>query len=144
MQETTQPPTPLDLKTYIHDDIPAQETWLDCAIADGGRLRVVLLAAEPQAAITLLARARSIAQALAAHRNAALHFLWRAGRDNGDPEDAPAAFLEHFEPSDLVVSTDGGYVLHLATRDATWFMDGYWPSVQFAVDDVPIAWVCES
>lgn len=29
-------------------------------------------------------------------------------------------------------------------RDATWFMDGYWPSVQFAVDDMPIAWVCES
>ncbi|MFY4257326.1 hypothetical protein ACOTCG_06990 [Achromobacter xylosoxidans] len=60
-----------------------------------------------------------IAQALAAHRNAAL-------------------------PSELVVSTDVGYVLHLAARDATWFMDGYWPLVQFAVDDVPIAWVCES
>ncbi|PQZ56100.1 hypothetical protein CQ050_28880 [Achromobacter sp. MYb9] len=30
------------------------------------------------------------------------------------------------------------------TRGATWFMDGYWPSVQFAVDDMPIAWVCES
>ena len=55
-----------------------------------------------------------------------------------------AAFLEHFVPSDLVVSTDGRYVLHLAVRDATWFMDGYWPSVRFAVDDVPIAWVCES
>jgi len=135
---------PLDLKTYTHDGIPAQETWLDCAIADGGRLRLVLLAADPQAAMPLLARARSIAQALAAHRNAALHFLWRAGRDSEDPEDAPAAFLEHFVPSDLVVSTDGGYVLHLAARDATWFMDGYWPSVQFAVDDVPIAWVCES
>lgn len=133
-----------DLKAFIHDDIPAQETWLDCATADGGRLRVVLLAADPQAAVPLLARARSIAHALASHRNAALRFLWRAGRDSGDPENPPAAFLEHLEPSDLVVSTDGGYVLHLAPRDATRFMDGYWPSVQFAVDDEPIAWVCES
>lgn len=144
MQQPTQPHMPSDLKAYIHDDIPAQETWLDCATADGGRLRLVLLAADPQAAAPLLAQARSIAQALAANRNAALQFLWRAGRDSGDPEDPPATFLEHFVPSDLVVSTDGGYVLHLAPRDATWFMDGYWPSVQFAVDDVPIAWVCES
>ena len=81
---------------------------------------------------------------LAAHRNAALHFLRRAGRDSGEPGDPPAAFLEHFVPSDLVVSTVGGYVPHLAARDATWFMDGYWPSMQFAADDVPIAWVCES
>jgi len=55
--------------------------------------------------------------------------------------------LQHtpiFAPSDLVTSTDGGYVLHQAARDVTWSIDGYWPSVQFAVDDVPIAWVCES
>lgn len=135
---------PPDLKPYTHDDIPAQETWLDCATADGGRLRVVLLAADPQAAVPLLARARVIAEALTAHHNAALHFLWHAGRDSGDPDDPPAAFLEHFVPSDLVVSADGGYVLHLATRDATWFMEGYWPAVEFAVDDVPIGWGCES
>ncbi|WP_165359154.1 hypothetical protein [Achromobacter agilis] len=41
-------------------------------------------------------------------------------------------------------TADGGYVLHLAPRDATWFMDGYWPSVHFAVDGLPTAWVCES
>ena len=46
---------PPGLKAYTHDGIPAQETWLDCAIADGGRLRVVLLAADPQAAVPLLA-----------------------------------------------------------------------------------------
>nr|WP_314355414.1 hypothetical protein [uncultured Achromobacter sp.] len=135
---------PPDLKAYTHDDIPAHETWLHGATADGGRLRMVLLAADPQAAAPLLARARSTAQVLAAHRNAALHFLWRAGRDSGEPDDPPAAFFEHFVPSDLAVSTDGGYVPHLAARDATWFMDGYWPSMQFAEDDVPIAWVCES
>ena len=110
---------PPDLKAYTHDDIPAHETWLHSATADGGRLRMVLLAADPQAAAPLLARARSIAQLLAAHRNAALHFLWRAGRDGGEPDDPPAAFLEHFVPSDLVVSTVGGYVPHLAARDAT-------------------------
>jgi len=36
------------LTAYTHDDIPAQETWLDCATADGGRLRVVWLTADPQ------------------------------------------------------------------------------------------------
>ncbi|WP_242702654.1 MULTISPECIES: hypothetical protein [Achromobacter] len=73
--------------------MPAQETWLDCAIADGGRLRVMLLAADPRAAAPLLAQARSIAHALAMHRDAALHFLWHAGRDSGDPEDPHATFL---------------------------------------------------
>lgn len=144
MQQPTQPHIPPDLKAYTHDDIPAQETWLDCATADQGRLRVVLLAADPQAAAPLLARARSIVRGLAAHRNAALHFLWRAERDSGEPEDPPTAFLEHFLPSDLVVSADGGYLLHLTPHDATWFMDGYWPSVSFGADDVPLAWVCES
>lgn len=53
---------PPDLKAYTHDDLPAHETWLHSATADGGRLRMVLLAADPQAAAPLLARARSIAQ----------------------------------------------------------------------------------
>lgn len=132
------------MQPCTHDDMPAQETWLDCATADGGRLRVVLLAADPQAAAPLLARARSIAHALAMHRDAALRFLWDAGRDSGDPEDPPATFLENFTPSDLIVASDRGYVLHLAPRDATWFMEGYWPSVRFAVDDRPADWVCES
>ncbi|MBD9472332.1 hypothetical protein IB268_05410 [Achromobacter sp. ACM01] len=132
------------MRPYTHDHMPAQETWLDCATADGGRLRVVLLAADQQAAAPLLARARSIAQALATHRDAALQFLWQAGRDTGDPEDPPVTFLEHFTPSDLIVAADGGYVLHLAPRDATWFMDGYWPAVRFAADDRPADWICES
>lgn len=84
---------PPDLKAYTHDDIPAQETWLDCAAADGGRLRVVLLAADPQAAASLLARASSIAQSLATHCNAALHFPWRAGRDSGDPKNVLGAAM---------------------------------------------------
>jgi hypothetical protein len=132
------------MQPYIHDNQPAQETWLDCVTADGGRLRVVLLAADPLAATPLLVRARAIAQALARRRDAALHFLWHAGRDSGDPEDPPATFLEHFTPSDLIVMADGGYVLHLAPRDATWFMDGYWPAVRFAADDQPTDWFCES
>lgn len=132
------------MQPYTHDNMPAQETWLDCATADGGRLRVVLLAADPQAAAPLLARARSIAQALATHRDAALQFLWQAGRDRGDPEDPPATFLEHFTPSDLIVAADGGYVLHLAPRDATWFMAGYWPSVRFTDGDAPASWTCEA
>ncbi len=67
------------MQPYAHDNMPAQETWLDCATADSGRLRVVLLAADP-----------------------------------------------------------------LAPRDATWFMDGYWPAVRFAADDRPTDWICES
>jgi hypothetical protein len=34
MQQPTQPHMPPDLKAYTHDDIPAQETGLDCATAD--------------------------------------------------------------------------------------------------------------
>lgn len=61
MQQPVQPHMLPDLKAYTHDDIPAQETWLDCATADGGRLRVVLLAADRQAAVPLLARTQAVA-----------------------------------------------------------------------------------
>lgn len=58
------------LTAYTQDDIPAQETWLDCATADGGRLRVVLLAADPQAtaATPKIPRRRS--------SNTACHRTW--------------------------------------------------------------------
>lgn len=90
------------------------------------------------------ASARAIAQALPARLDAALRFLWQAGRETGDPDDAPAAFMEGFAPSDLVMAADGGYVLHLAPRDAAWFMPGYWPSLRFSADHAPAGWTCES
>ncbi|CAB3689362.1 hypothetical protein LMG1866_01979 [Achromobacter ruhlandii] len=132
------------LRPCTHDAVAAREGWLDCAQADGGRLRLVLPTVDAREAAALLARARVIAQSLAARRDAALRFLWQAGRQAGDPEQAPAAFMEGFAPSDLVVAPDGGYVLHLAPRDATWFMAGYWPSVRFTDGDAPAGWTCEA
>lgn len=132
------------LQPCVHDGIPARETWLDCVSADGGRLRLVLLAEEVRATATLLASARAIAQALPARLDAALRFLWQAGREAGDPDDAPIAFMAGFAPSDLVMAADGGYVLHLAPRDAAWFMPGYWPSLRFSADHAPAGWTCES
>jgi len=43
-----------------------------------------------------------------------------------------------------VLAADGGYVMHLAPLDDAWFMDGYWPSLQFSAQHEPLGWVCES
>ncbi|MCG2598390.1 hypothetical protein [Achromobacter insuavis] len=132
------------MQLCTHDGVPAQESWLDCAIADGGRLRLVLLMADPRAALPLLDRARQISMVLAVRCDAGLRFLWEAGRQTGDPEDPPAAFLAGFTPSDLVVAADGGYVLHFAPRDAAWFMAGYWPALHYNAEHQATGWTCES
>mgnify|MGYP001099388791 CR=1 FL=1 len=145
MSEIDRPdPAQADLHPYVHDGVPAQETALASPAAQGGSLRLVLLAAEPGAAIALLARAREISAELAARSEAGLRFLWEAGRTPDDSEDPPAAFLQGFTPSDLVIAADGSYTVHFAPRDAAWFMAGYWPSLQYSADHLPVGWVCES
>ena len=42
------------MQPCTHDGIAAQETWRDCTAAHGGRLRLVLLAPDPQSAAPLL------------------------------------------------------------------------------------------
>ncbi|CAB3857063.1 hypothetical protein LMG26842_03145 [Achromobacter dolens] len=137
-------PAQADLLPYIHDGIPAQETGQANPAAQDGRLRVVLLAPDPASAAPLLDRAREIASDLAARSDAGLRFLWDAGRTPDDPEHPPAAFLQGFTPSDLVVAADGSYVVHFAPHDAAWFMPGYWPALRYSAGHLPVGWTCES
>lgn len=135
---------PPALQAITFEDLPAHEAWLDSAAADDGRLRVVLLAQDADAAQARLRAAAPIVDALAAHRARALDWLWRAEREDADPLDPPAAFVAGFAASDLVLSDDGGFQLHLAPRDAAWFPAGYWPCVRFSAAHAPVSWVCES
>jgi len=132
------------MQPCTHDGIAAQETWRDCTAAHGGRLRLVLLAPDPQSAAPLLEQAARIADTLPVRTDAALRYLWEAGREPADPDAPPDTFLQGFAPSDLVLAADGGYVMHLAPLDDAWFMDGYWPSLQFSAQHEPLGWVCES
>lgn len=111
--------------------------------------------ARPEQIVALVPHARELLASFERHGRAGAEFL--LGRmpaagdgegDDGDVDDVedqdaeefdPAAFLAAMEPTGLVIHEGGEFSVHYeSASDGTYFLDNYWPSVQFTRDGTAV------
>lgn len=114
-------------------------------IADD-ELRLAFDSAGQGKATALLPHARVLVTALDRIAAAGAEFLWNWGADRDEPDEEKEAFLREVSPpTDLVIYRSGDFEIHYAGASGTkYFMDGYWPAVQFTADLTPVAVTVEA
>jgi hypothetical protein len=59
-------------------------------------------------------------------------------------ESDKAGFFAGMTATSLVIYLTGDFELHYEEAGETFFMEGYWPSVQFLADRTPVGFIIEA
>lgn len=95
--------------------------------------------ARPEKIEELLPHTRALLADIEAIGRAGAEFLWNSGEDDGEDDTERAEFLAMAAPTSLVVYLTGDFAIHYEQlSDTEFYMDGYWPAVQFRADRTPV------
>ncbi|WP_157429807.1 hypothetical protein [Actinomadura oligospora] len=92
----------------------------------------------------LLPHARGLVEGFAAVARDGLEFLWREGADGTESAEEKARFMDAFEPGALEIFRSGDFGVHFEDDSGEYFMEGYWPAVQFRADRTPVSSTVEA
>ncbi|MER5642533.1 hypothetical protein ABT095_37055 [Kitasatospora sp. NPDC002227] len=100
------------------------EIWFDCA--------------GPEKVTVLLPHARRLVAGFERIRRDGAEFIWTAFAEGDETEEEKARFPEVMTPETLVVYRSGDFEVHFGETGSRYFMDGYWPAVQYRADMTPV------
>ncbi|MFC5183255.1 hypothetical protein [Actinomadura harenae] len=100
-------------------------------------------AADAEKVAELTPQARSLVQGFAAVARDGLEFLWRQGADGTESAEEKAHFMDALSPGALQIFRSGDFAVHYED-DGEYFMEGYWPAVQFRADRTPVSTTVEA
>ncbi|MET8629527.1 hypothetical protein ABZW30_38320 [Kitasatospora sp. NPDC004669] len=100
------------------------EMWFDCA--------------GPEKITELLPHARRLVAEFERIRRDGTEFIWTTFAEGDETEEEKARFPEVMTPNTLVVYRSGDFEVHFGEPESRYFMDGYWPAVQFRADMTPV------
>lgn len=95
-------------------------------------------------AAELLPHARGLVEGFAAVARDGLEFLWRQGADGTESAEEKARFMDAFSPGALEIFRSGDFGVHFDDDSGEYFMEGYWPAVQFRADRTPVSTTVEA
>ncbi|MQS16321.1 hypothetical protein F7Q99_29930 [Streptomyces kaniharaensis] len=100
------------------------EMWFDCA--------------GPEKIAELLPHARRLVAEFEHIRRDGTEFIWTTFAEGDETEEEKARFPEVMTPNTLVVYRSGDFEVHFGEPESRYFMDGYWPAVQYRADMTPV------
>jgi hypothetical protein len=97
--------------------------------------------AKPEQVRALLPRARELLASFAEMGRRAVEYLWPAFEsDQGIDEDR---FFAEMVPTYVELHQNGEFDLHFGVASGVFYLDGYWPSVQFTATNTPVGFTTE-
>ncbi|MEV1119306.1 hypothetical protein AB0I91_29990 [Actinosynnema sp. NPDC049800] len=107
-------------------------------------LSVTFDGAGPEKVAELLPHVRDLLAEFDRVSRDGLEFLWDKSSDGSEPDGAKARFLTELVPAELVVYRSGDFEIHFVDTTESYYLDGYWPAVQFTADATPVSETVEA
>ncbi|MFD8783644.1 hypothetical protein [Kitasatospora sp. NPDC059599] len=117
---------------------PEGRTAGSAAAVPGRRLEMWFDSAGPEKTAELLPHARRLVAEFDRIRRDGTAFIWTAFAEGDETEEEKARFPEVMTPHTLVVYRSGDFEVHFEEPGNRYFMDGYWPAVQYRADLTPV------
>lgn len=93
----------------------------------------------PEKIVELLPHARQLLGSLDRLGREGAEFLWSTGATGDESEAEKTEFTEAAAPTSVVVYLTGDFEIHFEGLSGTeFYLDGYWPVVQFRADGTPV------
>jgi hypothetical protein len=100
--------------------------------------------ADPEKVAELLPRARELLMDIDRLSRDGAELLWTMTTEGDKTESDKAGFFAGMTATSLVIYLTGDFELHYEEAGETFFMEGYWPSVQFLADRTPVGFIIEA